>query len=99
MKRCQDRDYLDRIAKALALFQRVLLVQERILGPDDPGVSASRSNTASWTGTCRHPAEALRLFKKLLPDEERVLGPDHPPTLAAQRAIQRMSAPDEPPDG
>jgi hypothetical protein len=85
-------------AEALRLSKELLPDLEHVLGLDHPNTLGTRQGIAFWTGECGHLAEALRLFQELLPDLERAVGPNHPYTLGARHAIQRLSAPDTPPD-
>uniref|UniRef100_UPI0035B2B911 tetratricopeptide repeat protein n=1 Tax=Zoogloea sp. TaxID=49181 RepID=UPI0035B2B911 len=66
---------------ALYMYEALLQVRQRVLGPDHPDTLITRHNIAGWTGECGDARKALALFEALLPDQQRVLGSDHPSTL------------------
>ncbi|WP_165071406.1 tetratricopeptide repeat protein [Paludisphaera rhizosphaerae] len=72
---------------ALALFEALLLDQERVLGRDHPDVLRTRNNIASLMGSYGNAWGALASFAALLPDQERMLGGDHPDVLTTRNNI------------
>ncbi|WP_218721928.1 tetratricopeptide repeat protein [Nocardia sp. MH4] len=71
-------------SRAIAHLHRAFTDCERILGPDDLGTLASRSNLAEAYRAAGRVAEAIPLHERTLTYRERVLGPDHPDTLASR---------------
>jgi hypothetical protein len=69
---------------ARALYAELLLIRERVLGPEHPDVLDDRARLADWTGKAGDTAGARALYAELLPIRERVLGPEHPRTQAAR---------------
>jgi hypothetical protein len=68
--------------EAIALFERVLADQQRVLGPDHPHILISRGNLARAYWSAGRLDEAIALFERVLADAERVLGHGHPTTRA-----------------
>jgi Tetratricopeptide repeat len=62
----------------------LLLIRERVLGPDHPDTLITRDNLAGWTGKAGDAAAARDQYAAVLPIRERVLGPDHPDTLTTR---------------
>jgi NB-ARC domain len=61
----------------------------RYLGPDRPGILATRGNLARWRGEAGDPAGAATATEEMLADCLRVLGPDHPHTLVTRGNLAR----------
>jgi tetratricopeptide (TPR) repeat protein len=70
-----------RVAEAIPLFEQILAVQQRTLGPGDSETLTSQNNLASAYQDAGRTAEAIRLYELNLEIRERLLGPDHPSTL------------------
>jgi tetratricopeptide (TPR) repeat protein len=70
-----------RSAEAIPLFEQILAVRHRTLGPDDPETLISQNNLATAYQDAGRTAEAIRLYELNLEIRERLLGPDHPSTL------------------
>jgi len=65
-------------AEAIPLAQRVLAVQETVLGAEHPDVATALNNLAGlYRAEGRYP-EAEPLYKRSLGIREKALGPDHP---------------------
>ena len=71
--RCEKRGNQHRYAEAELLYQRVLAIREKTLGPDDPAVTQRRSAARSLGGghLSRASAIAVRIC-----DENSALAPD-----------------------
>jgi hypothetical protein len=65
----------------------VLAIQERMLGPEHPGSSASRSGMAIALHAQGRHVEAEKELRALLAIRERVLGPGHPDSLASRNNL------------
>ncbi len=63
------------------MFQRVLDLQLRVLGQDDPDVLRGCSNLANYLGGLGRHAQAAELSAHVLYFKERVLGPEHRDSL------------------
>ena len=57
---------------------RSLMINEKVLGPDHPGVATSLNNLALLYEAQGKYGEAEPLYKRSLAIREKVLGPDHP---------------------
>uniref|UniRef100_UPI002025011E tetratricopeptide repeat protein n=1 Tax=Frankia sp. CiP1_Cm_nod2 TaxID=2897161 RepID=UPI002025011E len=73
--------------QAMALLQRALTLDERLLGPDHPDTLTSRNNLAYAYESAGRAAEAIDLYERTLPDMLRILGPDHPDTLTSRNNL------------
>jgi tetratricopeptide (TPR) repeat protein len=65
---------------ARPLFERVLAIYEKVLGPEAPDTATSLNNLASLRQDQGDLAEAQPLFERALAIREKVLGPEHPDT-------------------
>jgi tetratricopeptide (TPR) repeat protein len=68
-------------ADAEKQFRELIIVEERVLGPDHPETLRSRRNLFVTLGNQGKHAAAEAGFRDLLRAEERVLGPEHPDTI------------------
>jgi Tetratricopeptide repeat len=75
---------------ARPLYERVLSIRERVLGPDHPDTATSLDDLATLLRNQGDPAAARPLFERALAIRERVLGPDHPDTVATRRALAEL---------
>jgi Tetratricopeptide repeat len=73
-----------RAAASAEQYERLLLWEEQVLGPEHSDTLASRNNLAAAYRAAGRLAEALPLFQRTLADRERLLGPEHPDTLASR---------------
>jgi hypothetical protein len=78
-------------AAARALWRRVLVARERVLGPEHRDTLMTRHQLARRTGPAGDPATARDLFAALLPVREQVLGPEHPDTLKTRHQLARWT--------
>ncbi|MEU3495304.1 FxSxx-COOH system tetratricopeptide repeat protein, partial [Kitasatospora cineracea] len=74
-------------AAAIPAFQRALVANERIFGPDHPDTLSIRNNLANTYKVAGVLDRAITLFESTLTDSERVLGPDHPSTLSIRNNL------------
>ncbi len=77
----------DSTAQAIAIGERLLADQERVLGPDHPDTLSSRFNLAIVYREAGRLDEAVSLHEQTLAARERVLGPDHPNTLKSRHDL------------
>nr|WP_131771040.1 toll/interleukin-1 receptor domain-containing protein [Candidatus Protofrankia californiensis] len=72
--------------QAVALFRRVLTLEESTFGPDHPDTLAARGNLASTYRSAGRMEQAIALHEQTVADLLRLLGPRPPPhpALAAQ---------------
>jgi tetratricopeptide (TPR) repeat protein len=63
---------------AIPIAQKVLDINEKVLGPDHPSVAQSLNNLALLYYSLGDYAKAEPLNKRSLAIREKVLGPDHP---------------------
>jgi tetratricopeptide (TPR) repeat protein len=74
-------------AQAEPLFQLMLTMYEKKLGPDNPTVAAIINNLGSVHEHQGHVAQAESLYKRALEIDEKVLGPDHPTVAVALKNL------------
>ena len=67
-------------AKALLLFERVLAINEKALGPQHPNTAMSLSNLATVYNSMGDYAKALPLYERAMAINEKALGSQHPNT-------------------
>jgi tetratricopeptide (TPR) repeat protein len=67
-------------AQARPLYERVLEIREKALGPDHPGTAESLNNLAVLLQAQGDLIGARPLFERALSIRENVFGPDHPNT-------------------
>ncbi len=77
----------DSAARAVAIGERLVVDQERVLGPDHPDTLSSRGILALAYRSADRTGEAITLYEQVLADRERVLGPDHPDTLSSRASL------------
>jgi hypothetical protein len=76
-----------RAAASAEQYERLLLWEEQLLGPEHPATLTSRNNLAGAYQAAGRLAEALPLFERTLADFERLLGPEHPATLTSRNNL------------
>jgi CHAT domain-containing protein/tetratricopeptide (TPR) repeat protein len=67
-----------RYSEAIPIAQRLLVIEERALGPKHADVATDLSNLAQLYESQESYAEAEPLYKRSLAIYEKTLGPDHP---------------------
>ena len=65
-------------AEVEPLYKRSLAINEKILGPDHPGVALSLNNLGLLYNKQGRYAEVEPLYKRSLAINEKILGSDHP---------------------
>jgi hypothetical protein len=78
-------------ARAADQFAELLVVFQRVLGPEHPDTLAIRAGLAWSTGEANEAASARSQFAALLPVVERVLGPENPLTLDVRAGLARWT--------
>ncbi|MCP9779426.1 CHAT domain-containing protein [Cyanobium sp. To12R1] len=68
----------EKFGPAATIWQQILLVVEKLHGPDHPDVANSLSNLAFLLNTQGRYAAAEPLYRRSLAIREKALGPDHP---------------------
>jgi serine/threonine protein kinase len=74
-------------SRARPLLERVVEIQRRVLGPENPQTLASMSFLASVESHQGYPAEGEKLVRKALDLQRRVLGSNHPDTLVSMSRL------------
>jgi tetratricopeptide (TPR) repeat protein len=74
-------------AQAEPLFQSMLDLYEKKLGPDNPTVAAILNNLGSVHEHQGHVAQAESFYKRALKIDEKVLEPNHPTIAVALRNL------------
>ena len=69
------------------MYEELLPLQQRVLGPDHDEVLESRHRIAYATGKAGHFLQAIALHQALLADQLRVLGPDDRRTMETRHHI------------
>ncbi|MES9538347.1 tetratricopeptide repeat protein [Actinomadura sp. NPDC000600] len=69
------------LTRAIGYFERALVTNQRLHGPQAPGVLGSRNNLALAYRDAGDLERAIPLLEHTLADRERILGNDHPRTL------------------
>jgi Tetratricopeptide repeat len=89
LQRFLDGPYLTpgSIPITAAAVRHLLLVRERVSGPEHPDTLATRANLARWTGEAGDAGAARDQFAALVSVRERVLGPEHPRTVTTRRQL------------
>jgi tetratricopeptide (TPR) repeat protein len=77
---------MGRLRRAMALEQRVLIINETALGPRHPDTAMTLGNLAAICLAQRRAREALSLGQRALRTARAALGPEHP-TVAVLLAI------------
>jgi tetratricopeptide (TPR) repeat protein len=75
---------------ALAYWQELAAVSDRILGPGHPDTLAVGERLAAAYLAADRAAEAVSWSRWVLAERVRVLGPDHPSAIAARRDLGRV---------
>jgi len=70
-------------SEARAIFERVLAIREKVLGPEHPGTAASMNSLAGLLQTTGEYEAALQLYQRALVICEKVQGPEHRDTAQA----------------
>lgn len=68
-------------AESLALFRRVVKINQDVAGPEAPVTLSSELDLAYALGSQQKFSEAETLYRKVLKAREKSLGPDHEETL------------------
>jgi hypothetical protein len=76
-------------AAAIAHFQKMHAVADRLLPPDHRRTLSIRHNLAYWTGESGDVVGAIAQYENLLNDCLRVLGPHHRETVATRANLAR----------
>jgi tetratricopeptide (TPR) repeat protein len=84
--RCEEDVGLDlqhqgKYAEAEPLYERVLAINEKILGPEHPSVAMAINNLGSLYFSQAKYEKAEPLVKRALAIYEKALGPEHPNTV------------------
>lgn len=74
-------------AELVAVHERTLAGQERLLGPNHPHTLASRANLAYAYCQTGWLEKAILLYEQTLAGWKQVLGPDHPRTLRSSNYL------------
>ena len=77
----------DSTAQAIAIGERLVADQERVLGPDHPNTLAARNNLANAYQVAGRTDEAISLHEQTLATRERIQGPDHLDTLVSRNNL------------
>ena len=73
-----------RTSDAIAIGERVLADQERLLGHEHPRTLTARANLASSYWLAGRTSDAIAIDVRVLADRERLLGDEHPDTMLAR---------------
>jgi tetratricopeptide (TPR) repeat protein len=76
-----------RYAEARGLFQEVLSIREKALGPDHPDVTNSLINLAVTHEALGEYSQAEPLYLRSLAAREKALGPDHPNVASSLNSL------------
>jgi non-specific serine/threonine protein kinase/serine/threonine-protein kinase len=74
-------------SRARPLLERVVEIQQRVLGPENRETMASRSFLASVESHQGYPADAEKLIRKTLDLQRRALGTENPDTLVSMSRL------------
>jgi tetratricopeptide (TPR) repeat protein len=77
-------------AEAEPLYQRVLAILEKALGPDHPDVATTLDNLAIVYRVGHRLDEAIQTYKRVLTIREKALGPDHLDLRSLARAARTL---------
>ena len=69
--------------EAVPIAERVLAIEKRILGPEDPDTATSLDNLAALYRDMGAYQKAEPLFKQALQIRQKALGPEHPDTATS----------------
>ncbi len=70
-------------AKAARLGERVVRIQEKVLGPPNPGTANALSNLAKLCVAMKNYSKALLFYQQVVTIREKALGKQHPYTAGA----------------
>jgi CHAT domain-containing protein/Tfp pilus assembly protein PilF len=88
--RARELTRVGKYADAIVLLQRALVIQEKVGGPDDPGVAIFMDDLAGlYEEQGRYP-DAEPLYKRSLAIREKVLGADHPQLAVALNNLANL---------
>jgi tetratricopeptide (TPR) repeat protein len=73
-----------RADNAIAIYEQLLPIRERVLGAEHPDTLSTRSNLALAYQAAGRAGNAIAIYEQLLPICERVLGAEHPDTLSTR---------------
>nr|WP_245283643.1 tetratricopeptide repeat protein [Bradyrhizobium sp. URHD0069] len=76
--RARELTRAEKYGDAIPLVQRALAIQEKVSGPDDPGVAFLLDDLAGLYEDQSRYTDAEPLHRRSLAIREEVLGPDHP---------------------
>jgi hypothetical protein len=76
-----------KLPEAIRVWEQVVALQSKRLGPDDPDTLASMNNLGVAYQADGQVKRALALFELTLANARRLLGPDHPETLAGMNNL------------
>lgn len=77
------------LTEAETLYRRVLPLQEKSFGPEDPQTLTTQFNLAVLQANKGDYAQAAQLHEGVLAQREKVLGPDHPSVALSLRNLAR----------
>lgn len=77
------------LAEAETLYRRVLPLQEKSFGPEDPQTLTTQFNLAVLQANQGAYAQAAELHERVLALREKTLGPDHPSVALSLRNLAR----------
>jgi tetratricopeptide (TPR) repeat protein len=77
-KRIRELYQAGKFSEAIPLAQRVLVIREKVLGPDHPNVAIWLNDLANLYLAQGRYADAESLYRRALAMREKTLGPDHP---------------------
>jgi hypothetical protein len=81
-----ERNYY-RPDEAAEAFRRLVVVSQRVLGPDHEDPLRARHRLGHWTGHAGDARGAVRIFARLLDDQRRVLGDQNTETVNTHNDI------------
>ena len=74
-------------AKSLEMYEKVLGIKLKSLGPDHPDTAATYDGIGNVYVSQGEYAKALEMYEKTLGIELKAFGPDHPDTAATYHGI------------
>jgi hypothetical protein len=72
------------------LSRRALVIDEKALGPDHPGVATDLNTLAGLLRDKGNFRGAEPLFRRALAIDNKALGPDHPRTQLVRRNLEKL---------
>ncbi|MGD0009424.1 MAG: FxSxx-COOH system tetratricopeptide repeat protein [Terriglobia bacterium] len=79
-----------RFSDAEPLYQRALMIFEKVLGPEHPNVATSLNNLAAVHHDQGKYAQAEPLYQQALAVREKALGPEHPAVAASLNNLAEL---------